>query len=104
MVAMTRAHIADPYSTRKLIENRIHDVRQCMGAGYCIDRIYVGGDALCIQDAATRREARIPLFVAKSSRRRRAVVAGAEPAGPQSARVLAERGHDVVLFEAAFSG
>ena len=60
MVAMTRAHIADPHLVRKLMEGRMDDIRQCVGAGYCIDRIYAGGDALCIQNAATGRETVLP--------------------------------------------
>ena len=101
MVAMTRAHIADPHLMRKLMEGRPDDVRQCVGAGYCIDRIYAGGDALCLQNAATGREATMPHVVPKAARRRRVVVVGAGPAGLEAARVCAERGHAVVLFEKA---
>jgi NADPH-dependent 2,4-dienoyl-CoA reductase/sulfur reductase-like enzyme len=99
MVAMTRAHIADPHLVKKLSEGRADDIRQCVGAGYCIDRIYVGGDALCIQNAATGREATMPHVIPKADVRRKVVVVGAGPGGLEAARVSAERGHHVVLFE-----
>ena len=101
MVAMTRAHIADPHLVRKLTEGREDDIRQCVGAGYCIDRIYTGGDALCLQNAATGREGTMPHVIPKAGKAKKAVVVGAGPAGLEAARVLAERGHSVVLFEKA---
>jgi 2,4-dienoyl-CoA reductase-like NADH-dependent reductase (Old Yellow Enzyme family)/thioredoxin reductase len=99
MVAMTRAHIADPHLVRKLMEGRIDDIRQCVGAGYCIDRIYAGGDALCIQNAATGRERTMPHIIPKAAEKKRVVVVGGGPGGLEAARVCAERGHSVVLFE-----
>lgn len=101
MVAMTRAHIADPHLVQKLAEGRPEDIRQCVGAGYCIDRIYTGGDALCIQNAATGREASMPHAIPRAAARRRVVVVGGGPAGLEAARVSAERGHEVILFERA---
>ena len=101
MVAMTRAHIADPHLVNKLREGRVDDIRQCIGAGYCIDRIYTGGDAICIQNPATGREATLPHIVEKGQGGRKVVVVGGGPAGLEAARVSAERGNQVVLFERA---
>ena len=99
LIGMTRAHLADPHIVRKLMEGRPDDIRQCVGANYCIDRIYVGGEALCIQNPATGRERTMPHVIAKAGKKKRVVVVGAGPAGLEAARVSAERGHDVVLFE-----
>ncbi|MDJ0607741.1 MAG: NADH:flavin oxidoreductase [Kiloniellales bacterium] len=102
MVGMTRAHIADPHIVSKLMRGEEERIRPCVGAGYCLDRIYAGGEALCIHNAATGREATMPHVVPRSDKPgKKAVVVGGGPGGLEAARVLAERGHEVVLFEAA---
>ncbi|OCJ09356.1 N-methylproline demethylase [Rhizobium sp. AC44/96] len=101
MIGMTRAHMTDPHIVRKIIEKREDDIRPCVGANYCLDRIYQGGLAFCIHNAATGREQTMPHIVKKSDARRKIVIVGAGPAGLEAARVSAERGHDVVVFEAA---
>ncbi len=101
MVGMTRAHMADPHIAAKIREGREDRIRPCVGAGYCIDRIYEGGEALCLHNPATGREATMPHVVAPSDGpRKTVVVVGGGPAGLEAARVSAARGHRVVLFEA----
>lgn len=101
MVGMTRAHIADPDIVQKLIEGRESDIRPCVGATYCLDRIYLAGEALCIHNPATGREATMPhQIIDKAGDLKKIVVVGAGPAGLEAARVAAERGHRVILFEA----
>ncbi len=101
MVGMTRAHMTDPHIVRKIIEKREEDIRPCVGANYCLDRIYQGGAAYCIHNAATGRELTMPHSIAKAHCRRKVVVVGTGPAGLEAARVAGERGHEVIVFEAA---
>lgn len=96
MIAMTRAHIADPYIVTKMMEGRPEDIRPCVGASYCLS----GRGAICLHNPATGREESIPQVIMKGPARRRIVVVGGGPAGMEAARVSASRGHEVILFEA----
>ena len=102
MVGMTRPHIADPYIVAKVMAGEEHRIRPCVGATYCLDRIYEGGEALCIHNAATGREATIPHVIARTDGPlKKVVVVGAGPAGLEAAPVAAQRGHSVTVLEAS---
>jgi len=102
MIGMTRAHMADPHIVRKIMEKREEDIRPCVGATYCLDRIYQGGAAYCIHNPATGREAeKIPHIINRARDKKKVVIVGSGPAGMEAARVAGERGHEVQVFEAA---
>ena len=100
MVGLTRAHMADPHIVRKLAQGREAAIRPCVGANYCLDRIYQGGSAYCIHNAATGRELTMPHEIEPAAQRRTILVVGAGPGGLEAARVAAERGHEVLVLEA----
>lgn len=97
MVAMVRATIADPDLVAKAARGEVDTIRPCLGCNQgCVGRY--GGRLGCTVNAEVGREAHLP---APSAGRKSVVVVGAGPAGMESARVAARRGHNVIVFEAA---
>ena len=101
MVGMTRAHMADPHIVRKIMLGREDTIRPCVGGNFCLDRIYAGGEAYCIHNPATGRELTMPHTLSSAPLKRKVLVVGAGPAGLEAARVASERGHQVLVLEAA---
>jgi 2,4-dienoyl-CoA reductase-like NADH-dependent reductase (Old Yellow Enzyme family)/thioredoxin reductase len=98
MVAMTRAHIADPHIVRKLEAREESRIRPCVGATHCQSQ----HRPACLHNPSGGREETLPHVIPRAScPGRKIVVVGGGPAGLEAARVAAERGHKVVLFEAA---
>ena len=97
MVAMTRAHIADPHLVRKLRAGNEERIRPCVGATHCMSP----HRPVCLHNAATGRETSFGHVVDRAPVRKRLVVVGAGPAGLEAARVGAERGHAITVLEAA---
>ncbi len=96
LIGMTRAHFADPQIVNKIMRGEEERIRPCVGASYCLYK-----KVNCIHNPASGRETTLSHEVTPASRRLKAVVVGGDPAGLEGARVCAERGHSVVLFEAA---
>ena len=97
MVAMTRAHIADPALVAKLARGDEARVRPCVGATHCMSELRPA----CLHNPSTGHERELPHAVEPAASRRRILVAGGGPAGLEAARVCAERGHEVRLIEAS---
>jgi 2,4-dienoyl-CoA reductase-like NADH-dependent reductase (Old Yellow Enzyme family) len=129
MVDVVRGQICDPEFTRKAREGRTESIRLCISCNqYCIGRMGLNLSLGCIQTPATGNELLFPaitrdddvqgqsrrptrsfaaLRMIKSSRiasssgnqRPTVLVVGGGVAGMQAAKVAAERGFHVKLFE-----
>lgn len=98
MVALTRAHIADPEILKKAREGRLEDIRNCVRCNHgCIDRLFVDLDITCTVNAQAGREKELEIKPAAT--KKKVVIVGGGPAGLEAARVAKLRGHDVVLYE-----
>ena len=97
MAGLARPQIADPHMAAKLMRGEEDRIRPCVGAGHCQS----AHRPKCLHNAATGRETTLSHDIAKAEKSRHAVVVGAGPGGLEAARILALRGHEVRIFEAA---
>jgi 2,4-dienoyl-CoA reductase-like NADH-dependent reductase (Old Yellow Enzyme family) len=101
LVAMTRAHIADPHLVNKARTGHEEEIRHCVSANQgCIHRMAQSWSLTCTQNPAAGREKLLGLgTLTRPEAAKRVVVVGGGPAGMRAAEVAASRGHKVILLE-----
>lgn len=99
MVSMARPFLADPDFVSKARDGRPELINTCIGCNQaCIDHTLSGQLTSCLVNPRACSETLIDLSI--SPRRRRIGVVGAGPAGMAFALASAQKGNDVVLYDA----
>jgi mycofactocin system FadH/OYE family oxidoreductase 2 len=99
LIGMTRSLIADPDLPKKALAGEPNEIRLCTGANEgCIGRLFQGLPIRCVQNPLIGHEDELDALE-PAAEIKKVVVVGGGPGGMEAARVAAERGHHVVLFE-----
>ncbi len=100
LVSMARPLLADPDFVAKAAAGRADEINTCIACNQaCLDHTFAGKLTSCLVNPRACHETELQILPAAESRR--FAVVGAGPAGLAAACTLAERGHQVVLFEAS---
>ncbi|WP_128895019.1 oxidoreductase [Longirhabdus pacifica] len=98
LVSMARPLLADAHIVNKSKEEQYDDVNTCIACNQaCLDHVFQGIPASCLVNPMVGRE--VEWEIQPVNEKKKVAVIGGGPAGMEAARVLGERGHNVVLFE-----
>jgi 2,4-dienoyl-CoA reductase (NADPH2) len=102
LVSMARPLLADPDFVAKTAAGRTDEINTCIACNQaCLDHAFQRKHASCLVNPRAGRERSLVLLPVPAAQRKRVAVVGAGPAGLATSTALADRGHDVDLYEAA---
>jgi 2,4-dienoyl-CoA reductase-like NADH-dependent reductase (Old Yellow Enzyme family)/thioredoxin reductase len=98
LIAMGRGLLADPYIPQKIAENRLEDINPCIYCNQsCYGNLFKMWSIQCEVNPALGQER--DFQIEPASEAKNVMIVGGGPAGMETARVLALRGHKVTLYE-----
>jgi len=103
LIGAARPSIADPFLPTKIREERVEDIRECIGCNICTTGDVLGVPIRCTQNPTMGEEWRRgwhPEQLPSKKTDQSVLVVGGGPAGLECARALGQRGYQVVLTEA----
>ena len=98
IVAMGRAHVADPEIVNKTRRGEADDVRPCLRCNVCGERPAHFFPVRCSVNPVAGRETEYK-YLRPAEKKRKVVVVGGGPGGMEAALIASSRGHQVTLFE-----
>ena len=101
LVTYGRSLNADPYWPIKAQTGHADDIVPCIRCNQCYNAATRHFNTACSVNPRYRRENRVPLILPKTECPKQVVIIGGGPAGMKAALTAAEKGHHVMILEAA---
>ncbi len=104
LIGAARPSIADPFLPSKIKQDRIEDIRECIGCNICVSMDSYGLPVRCTQNPTISEEWRRgwhPEAPAISRNLQSHLIIGAGPAGLECAVTLSRAGHKVTIADSA---
>ncbi len=94
-----RPLLADPELIHKAADDRLEEVRRCIGSLNCLSRLFRDLPYTCTMNPALGHEVEPEYHITEASVKKRIMVIGAGPAGMEAAITAKKRGHEVTIYE-----
>lgn len=94
-----RPMLADPELLHKAAEDRLDEVRRCIGSLNCLSRLFRDLPYTCTMNPALGHEVEPEYHITPAAVKKKIMIIGAGPAGMEAAITAKKRGHDVTVFE-----
>jgi dimethylamine/trimethylamine dehydrogenase len=104
LIGAARPSIADPFLPEKIKQNRVEEIRECIGCNICVACDNLGVSIRCTQNPTMGEEWRRgwhPEIIPVKKAPARVLVVGSGPAGLECALQMARRDYEVTVSEAA---
>ncbi len=94
-----RPLLADPELIHKAAEDRLDEVRRCIGSLNCLSRLFRDLPYTCTMNPTLGPEVEPEYQITPAAVKKKVMIIGAGPAGMEAAITARKRGHDVTVFE-----
>lgn len=102
LIGAARPSIADPFLPKKIEEDRLEDIRECIGCNICVSGDMTMSPIRCTQNPTMGEEWRRrwhPEKIQSKGHSKSVLIVGGGPSGLECTRALGRRGYKVTLAE-----